>query len=195
MKILVGALATLVSLSLFAGVIESLPKEDKLAAISKAVGTNLADSNIASGTTALSAGKLSPEAKFSNAKEFTALLKTAFKEEFKYHQDEELPESAKLTVKIGNFVDGDEKNGDVYKMTSALMESNDYSPNPEIRESSARTLWAVLRKLPVSKKTLVGHIQTKLEDKYSGEVRSIQYFLLMNSDKKAVQFFTIEGSM
>ncbi len=190
MKLLTGIAVTLLSLNLFADVVESLPKEDNLAKVARAVGTQLRDSNISSGTTSLSAGQVK------GSGNFAALVKKAFAEEFKAQQDVELPSDAKLNVVIGKFVDGDEKNGDVYKMTDALLESNDYNPsNKEIRESSARSLWAVLRKLPVSEKTMIGHVKVRLKDNNSDELRTIQYFLLMNGDEKVVQFYTVEGTM
>ncbi len=189
MKLFIGLVLTVLSLNSFADMVEPLPKEDKLAQVGKAIRTLLRDGNISTGTTELSVGRLKVSGKFE------AIVRAAFAEEFKLQQDVELPSDAKLKVVVGKFVDGEEKDGHVYKMASAIIESNDYSPGKEVLESQARYVWAVLRKLPISDKTLVGHVKVRLRDNNSQEMRTVQYFLLLNGDKKAVQLYTVEGTM
>jgi hypothetical protein len=196
MKLILSALLTVVSMQAFADIVKPLPKGDSLGKVAKAVGTQLGDGNISTGTTQLWAGELKRREWFKGKEEFKAYVKAGFAESFKDDREETLPTDAKIQVTVSQFVDGDGKNGTVHKMAAAIMESNDYNTeNRDIWKGSARYVWAVLRKLPVSKQTLVGHAKTRIIDSSSGEERTIQYFLLVNKDRKAVQLFTIEGSM
>jgi hypothetical protein len=188
----------IVSLNVSADIVNPLPSKDPLGRVARAVATQLADSNISSGTTSLWAGtaKLSDWFEDEDDQEFAAYVRKGFLEAFNDDREEKFPKGIELVIEVGNFIDGDGKNGTVRKMVAAIIESNDYNPkNQEIWNTQARPVWAVLRKLPVTNETYVGHVKVRQEDKSSGKMRTIQYFLILNRDKKAVQLFTIEGSM
>lgn len=197
MKQLSITLMMLFSVAALADIVEPLPKSDSFAKTARAIATQLSDGNISTGETTLWVGELKGSGRFKTKDEFEKLVLQGFKLALKDRQDIDLPESTKLVVSVGKFVDGDEKNGDVHKMTAALIESNAYNTeNKEIWNSSARYIWAVLRKFPVSEKTLFGHVKAKVKNTVSGQgTRTVQYFLLVNNDKKAIQFFTAEGDM
>lgn len=196
MKLFLSGLLLALSFQAAADITKPLPQSDPLAKVARAVGVQLADGNISTGTTKLWAGQVKSRGNFTKKNDFKTLVEQGFAEAFKDDREEALPDDAKIQVTVGSFVDGDGKNGTVHKMTAALIESNAYNSNSEeVWSSQARFLWAVLRKLPVTQKTLVGHAQTRVEDSSSGEQRTIQYFLLLNPNRKAIQFFTIEGTM
>jgi hypothetical protein len=184
----------LISVAALADITHPLSAKDPLAQVARAVGTNLRDSNISTGTTELWAGKLLASRAVTRKDDFEELVRFGFSEAFQKRYDGAL--RARIQLKVNKFVDGDGRAGDVYEMTSALIESNAYNTqSKKIRESSARALWAVLRKLPVSENTMFGHASSRLKDDSSGEMRTLQYFLLLNPDGRAVQFFTVEGTM
>jgi hypothetical protein len=194
MKLFISLMLIFASLNVFADIVNKLPASDSLRKTTNAIATQLSDANITSGTTTLWSGKLKAAVNLKNKKALKGLVLEGFKDAFKDDTGDALPNDAKLEVTVGNFVDGE--NGDIAKMTDALMESNDYNTkNRELREGQARYLWVVLRKLPVAKDTVIGHVKTRMVDASSGSERSIQYFVLISAEKKAVQFFTIEGSM
>ncbi len=189
MKLLIASL--FVSVSAFAAdIVKPLPSADPLRKTVNAIATQLSDGNISNhGANLIWVGRVVKADQFQN------LLKRGFSEAYKFEMDQPVPADAKLEVNVGSFVDGDGRAGSVYKMTAALMEANDYNTgNKEIWESQARYLWAVLRKFPVGNKTQFGHIKTTVRNS-SGKKQSIQYFLLLNADQKAIQFFTAQGSM
>jgi hypothetical protein len=189
MKLLISFL--FVSINAFAAdIVKPLPSADPLAKTVNAIATQLSDGNISNhGANLLWVGHVVKSDQFEN------LLRKGFSDAYKFQMDQALPANAKLEITKGTFVDGDGKPGSVYKMTAALLEANDYNTsNKEIWESQARYLWAVLRKFPVSSKTQFGHIKTSARNS-SGKKQSIQYFLLLNPDQKAIQFFTAQGSM
>src|SRR3954452_5835257 len=91
------------SVSAHAKILEKLPADDALARVAKAVGTQLADGNISSGTTTLSAGKLIEIKKA----DFQSYLEAGFVTAYKKSFDNQTPESARTTIVIGNFIEGD----------------------------------------------------------------------------------------
>jgi hypothetical protein len=187
----ISALLFFLSANVFADVVEPLPKNDRLGQVARAVGTQLRDGNISTGTTAYWAGKLKRGGKFADEREFAKFVRGAFAEAFKDDRGEALPDDAKIQVTAGRFSDAKAR-----AMRDAIMASNDYNPdNKEIRDSQERYVWAVLRKLPATEETWYGHARTKLQDSNSRAWRTVDYFLLVNEDRKTVQLFTIEGSM
>ncbi len=196
MKFIFCTIFTLLTLNASADVVRPLPKGDTLRGAATAIGNQLADGNISTGTTLLWAGQLKTKQIVQTYPEMETLVKLGFADAFRSRVGEDVPANSKLDIKINRFVDGSGKMGTVAAMTEAIMQSNDYNPaNRELRKSQARYLWVVLRKLPVNSQTLVGHVTTRLRDDSSGELRVIQYFLLLNQSGKVIQLFTIEGSM
>lgn len=189
MKSILSLIVLFASFNASASLLTPLNKSDKLAGTTRAIATRLSDNNISTGTTQLSAGYVS------NTETFKAAVVQGFQEAYQANTGEAVPANAKLKVTLGKFVDGDAKNGTVYAMTTGIMESNDYYDSQENRDPQARNLWVVLRKLPVSSDTVVGQVVTRVKNDSTDEMVTIRYFLVMNPDQKAVQLFTIQGSM
>lgn len=190
MKLLIGLMFALVSASASADIVKALPASDQLGKTAKAIGTQLRDGNISTGTTELWAGKLKESL---TSKHFPELVRQGFIQAYKTNTGNNWPKNAEIRAPYGKFVDGDE--GDVIKLTDAIMESNDYNTdNGEIWTAQSRYVWVVLRKLPVNENTVLGHVTVKITDE-NGDKRTVRYFLLVGEDNKAVQLFTIQGSM
>lgn len=155
----------------------------------ESIATQLNDNNISTGTTLLWLGQLKPS---NTHKNIQTLSKNGMLATFKNKTGVELPQNAKLKILTGTFTVAF-----VNKMVDALLESNDYNTrNNKLRQEQSRYLWAALRKFSVSSSnSQVGHTSTRIKDDGSGELRTIQYFLIKNSDGKVLQFFTIQGSM
>ena len=196
MKFILSLAVTLFAFTASADIVKDLPKSDSLAGVANRVGELLRDNNISTGTTLIWAGELKNKRRSLTEDSLEELATEGFAAEFKTQTKENLPTGSKLQVRIGRFVDGDGARGTVHKMTAALMESNDYNTdNKELWDAQARYLWAILRQLPVSEKTWVAHLKTRVMDSSAEELRTVQYFLLLNADGRAVQFFTIQGTM
>lgn len=196
MRFVIAILFAAFALQAHADIVKKLPAKDSLRRTAEAIGTTLNDNNIAGGTTRLWAGQLSGKISIAKEDQFKAAVIKGLRDAYKANGSEALAKDAAIEVLASEFVDGDGKRGTVHAMTAALMESNDYeTANEELWASQARYLWAVLRKLPVNGRTLVGHATTKITDSDSGDTRSVQYFLLVNQDGRAVQLFTVQGSM
>lgn len=194
MKLLLTLFVAALGFNSTADVVSALPAKDRLAQVAKAIGTQLGDGNISTGTTELWAGKMKTM-KGLDKKNAEATVTAAFKEAFQDDRGEKVPADAKLTVSVHSFKEGDAKGSDAYKMAQAIMLSNAYGDADEVWQAQLRYVWAVLRAMPVSKETFVGSVKTKLHDDSSDEDRVIEYFILINKDGKAVQLFTIEGTM
>lgn len=196
MKLLISAVLTLVSMQAFADITQPLAQNDSLGRVTKAIASQLTDANISTGVTRLWAGQLTDMQSLTNMTAFEALVAKGFAEAFQYDSDTTLPADAKVSIAVGPFIDSRDTTNTVYAMTAALMESNAYdTSNKSLWNEQSRYLWADLRELPVSTQTLVGHATTRIVDDIAGEERTLQYFLLVNGDGKAVQFYTLEGDM
>lgn len=189
MKLLIGLMVTLLSFSAFADVVKLLPANDPLRKTSRAIATQLSENNISTGRTVLWSGKLKVSGSLED------LTKKGFTDAFTEDQEMAVPKKIKSQLTFGTFFPGDSKVGSVYKMTTAVMESCDYTPTKENRDPIAAKLWVVLRKFNVSKETQIGHIQIKLPGSETELAKTIQYFLIVNPDKTAIQLYTVQGSM
>lgn len=179
-----------------ADIVNSLPKNNEFGKVARRIGTRLADNNISTGITSLWAGQLKYQGEYDDFEDYNNLVLDGFKKSYKKHIGADAPADTNLKAYSEYFIDGETRSSTAYKMTTAVMESNDFTNNKENRESQARLLWVVLRKMPVSKTTQVGHVTTTLNDDVTGEKKRVQYFLLLNEKEKTVlQLFTIEGSM
>lgn len=197
MKIVLVCFLAFASVNTWAGeIFKSLPQGNRLAKVAAAVGTQLNDGNISTGSTKLSASQLSDLKRVANTSAVKILTIDAFAAAHKSDTGEVLPRDIKTQVNVGHFVDGEGPGGTIHNMTAALMRSNDYNTkNKQLWQSQARYLWAVARQLPVNARTWVGSVKTQVMDSSVGELRTIQYFILVNPDGRALQFFTIQGTM
>lgn len=193
---LVLLIAAVFSMNIYADVIRPLPRADALHGIAKRVGTVLNDGNISTGSTKLSAGLLNIKSIPNTSDEVKAIAEKGFFDALK-KADEEMGKTRVVPqVEAGLFVDGEDNKSTVGRMTFAIMESNAYDmTNEDILKKSSRQVWAVLRKLPLNAETRVAMTSVKLQDNATQELVYVRYFLVFNKDGRAVQLFTIQGSM
>jgi hypothetical protein len=190
MKTLLLALATLASMNVFAAKMQSLSHDDSIGQMAEEVGAELSDANIAGGVTELSAGIFTDLVSFNSASEFESFVRTQFAEALQEEVGKDISDELAFDVSMMRFSEITIK-----LMTAAIMESNDYNTkNKELLSEQENILKKVISPL-TKNETLVGHIKTKIKESEESESRVVQFFILINSDKKAVKLYTLQGSM
>ncbi len=159
-----------------------LRSSDKLAKMVTAINTKIRDENI-SGCGVSQAKAFAVEEEVNWDKTAKELLMETYGDDFK----------AKGSIEVEvvqNF-----EPAHVAEATDALMASNDYNPKAkDIRRQLSRTVWAMLRELGVSSKSLV--ISAEVDALSSCGKQNVQSFLFVNpKTKRAVHIFAAQGFM
>ena len=128
----------------------------------------------------------------SNSRELKSLTFDLFEDRFRHHVGEALPPEARVTRKAGKF-----RSALVGEIGLSLANGNAYdTSNPANLRPLERMLWVVLRKLPVDKNTLASSVRARLRSDRTGDMRTIEYFLLLDrGSRKFVEIFVIVGTM
>jgi hypothetical protein len=174
----------LLSQTVFAANQKALPKNDAVAKIVAAIGTEWRDGNISTGTTEIYAIKWNSDA--------NQYYEDDTKELFLDLVDENI-QNARISKT--DFESIDVVSDGVEKAAKDFMLSNAYSPDQKTFSNTVGKIYAILKTLSNSDYRNLSTTRYSAVLTNDGEKRQVSMVVFSSSNKKAVVFFFVEGTM
>ncbi|MBI1860530.1 MAG: hypothetical protein HYR96_06400 [Deltaproteobacteria bacterium] len=163
-------------------IVDELPETSPLRKLAEKINSDW-DTNITSGLTRVTAGKLHTKLNLKTLKELSAA-------NFRAEYEEALSDKAKLTTKTGKYAEKD-----IAMIVEAVAEGNDYAPeNKSDRAGLKKEVTSLVGRLGKTESLLTLVAQTQLPATDDALAINIYAILLVNKDTGlAVRIFVIQG--